>query len=211
MSLELTFALGAIVVRVLQVMAGALFCWLGFKLFALVPGADSGAEMSFSNQMKMNFTKVGPGVFFSVFGAVILIHGISNPPTLSIREGSDVAPASGSGSASQAATASPARAERTVVVAGSGQNSGDDLARQTLRNDVIQHIRFINRIDAFLRADLKAFERNDLAVQSREIKLKLMGLAWGPAWGDQPTFESWARDNSSGTPNQEARAFYSSK
>jgi hypothetical protein len=205
MSLEFTFALGAIVLRLLQVLAGALFCWLGYRLFALVPTQESGAEITVADQLKANFSRVGPGVFFSIFGAAILIHGIGHPPTFSLKEGMSLAPSPGG----IQGTAAPG--ERSVVIAGSGESVGDNLVRQTARNEVLQHIRFINRMDALVRTDLRPSDRSDLAVHEREIKLKLMRSVWEAAWGDPASFEGWARDNGSGPPNDQAKMFYASK
>ena len=166
--------------------------------------------MSFSDQVKVNLSKVGPGVFFSIFGAAILVHGISHPPTFSLREGPLPVGAPGSPGMSPVASGS-APQERAVMIAGSRQEVDSQLAQQTTRNEVIQHLRLMNRLEALARTDLTAADRNDLAIHGREIKLKLMRSVWDSRLGDAAQFEAWARDHGSGAPNSAARDFFNSK
>ena len=65
--------------RLLIVAAGAAAMWMGWRLFlSLGEQASQEAEFSYKDLL-IKFQRVGPGAFFALFGAAIIIVSISNP------------------------------------------------------------------------------------------------------------------------------------
>lgn len=179
--------------------AGVLFCWFGYRLFAQTSSHGS-AEISLKDAIKINFQHVGPGVFFSLFGTAILVYGILNPPVLDQRTVESYSKMSGGPKAGATTTS-----DSSVTIAGL-KTDAIVLNDRAHLLQVQQQIGFINRIDG--AGKVNADDRVDLSRYTRDIKLGLMQSVWSESWGDRVAFEKWARDSSSGTPNEDARQFF---
>lgn len=64
---------GRILERALIASGGILALWLGFRLFALSSSERSSAELS-GHGFAFKAERIGPGVFFALFGAVLLSY-----------------------------------------------------------------------------------------------------------------------------------------
>jgi hypothetical protein len=199
MDVTMVFALGVIVLRFGLLVAGVLFCWFGYRLFAQTSSHGS-AEFSLKETIKINFQHVGPGVFFSLFGTAILVYGILNPPVLDQRTVESYSKMSGEANAG-AATSS----DSSVTIAGL-KTDGQILNDRARVLQVQQQIGFINRIDD--AGKVHADDQVDLSRHTRDIKLALMQSIWSESWGDRVAFEKWTRDTASGTPNEDARQLF---
>jgi hypothetical protein len=195
MEVTMVFALGVLAVRVGMLVAGILFCWLGYRLFAQT-NSHSGAEISVKDTLKLNLYHVGPGVFFSLFGAAILVYSIHKAPALDVR-GPDV---SVSGTPQSTSTAT-----RSITIAGVQSDSQilDDNARLL---QIQEQIAFINRLAA--SGAVPSNDQVDLARLTRDIKLSLMRSLWSVSWGDYAEFEAWTLDPASRAPNAVARKIF---
>jgi hypothetical protein len=197
MEVTMVFALGVLAVRVGMLVSGVLFCWFGYRLFAQATTVGH-AEISVKDLLKLNLHHVGPGVFFSLFGAAILVYGIHKAPTLETHDQVPGTPTA-TGITEQTAT-------RDIFIAGmksEGARSLDDKARQL---QIREQIAFTNRVAE--AGTLSAGDQVDLARLTRDIKLSLMQMSWNASWGDYAEFEAWALDPSSRTPNAAARAVF---
>ena len=204
-SLEMVFAVGVLLMRLLQIGAGVLLCVLGYRLFARVPTADSGADISVATQFKLNFTKIGPGVFFALFGAAVLVQALANPLRLERQAAAvpPVAPTASAASSAQAATSG----ERLMIT---GATSAAvvvvtpplDEAALTL------HLRFANGLPDLLKPGLPMDRRVQFENAQRELKLALMRAGWQPAWGDRAPFEAWVLDRRAPAPSPVASALW---
>jgi len=196
MELKMVFVLGVLLLRLGVLVAGVLFCWFGYRLFALTK-AQGSADISIKDMIKVNLQHVGPGVFFSLFGAAILVFSLYKPPVLASQ---DIALMQGAGAQDTASTV-----QSTLTIAGvrPGANILDDRA---LMNQVREQMGFLNRLEA--GGKVHPGDQVDTARLVRETKLTLMRAVWNEAWGDQAAFASWARNQSSDTPNSAARDFY---
>lgn len=63
--------------RILIVSVAALCIFLGYKLFKVVPSQHDGEGKFTLGDLSMSLAKVGPGVFFSMFGAFVLYQSMS--------------------------------------------------------------------------------------------------------------------------------------
>ncbi len=197
MEVTMVFALGVLAVRVGMLVSGVLFCWFGYRLFAQTTTVGH-AEISVKDLLKLNLHHVGPGVFFSLFGAAILVYSIHKAPMLEIHDQVPGAP-SATPAAEQATT-------RNTFIAGirpEDTRALDDKARQL---QIREQIAFTNRLAE--TGTLSDSDQVDLARLTRDIKLSLMQMTWKASWGDYAEFEAWALDPGSRTPNAAARAVY---
>lgn len=59
--------------RLLVVLAGALAIYLGCRLFIDMPNAERGSgKANLPGGISIFLSRVGPGVFFSLFGAIVI-------------------------------------------------------------------------------------------------------------------------------------------
>ena len=79
--MENIFAWGRVVERIVIALSGALSITLGWHLFKIGVLSEQIAELSRAGTT-IKLQKVGPGVFFSLFGASILIYGLISPLVL---------------------------------------------------------------------------------------------------------------------------------
>ena len=63
--------------RILVVAIGGLAIYLGYRLFLKVPEShDSEGRIKLPWNITLLFSRVGPGVFFAVFGAAIVTYAL---------------------------------------------------------------------------------------------------------------------------------------
>jgi hypothetical protein len=194
MALDVLFGVGLLVTRFLLILAGVLLCFLGYRLFQQVPTSTGHAEVSLSEHLKFNLSKVGPGVFFALFGAAILIQALANPVKLERELG--------------AGGALPTR-ER-VVMAGQREVTSPDAPALTAE-ELQRQMRFMNGMTGLLRDNLPMERRVTFENDLREAKLALVAAGWDKRWGDFPGFASWARGQSSSEPNPGAKAIWEAR
>src|SRR5207245_1619184 len=63
-----------VIERVLAVIIGGLSIYLGYRLFIKLPEQkDSEGKVVLPGDISIFFSRVGPGVFFSLFGAAVVV------------------------------------------------------------------------------------------------------------------------------------------
>jgi hypothetical protein len=73
--------------RILIAIIGGISIWLGDRLFSITTRSSSSAELD-GKAFKLRLHDVAPGVFFCLFGVLLLGYLVVNPPTIS--EAADV-------------------------------------------------------------------------------------------------------------------------
>lgn len=68
--------------RLLIVVTGTMSMYCGYRLFAVVSG-QAGELAAKAGDWQLRLVRVGPGVFFALFGAAIVIHAMSQAPSVS--------------------------------------------------------------------------------------------------------------------------------
>lgn len=192
--MDLMFAVGVLIIRFVQILAGVLLCVLGYRLFQQVPISDGTAEVSLTNHLKFNLSKVGPGVFFALFGTAIVIQAIISPPRLE-RESSPMA------------SKTMATQERVLIA---GQRDATVAQGAILTDEQLRpQLRFLNGLAGLLRENISIEQRVKFENDQREAKLALMAGAWDSRhWGDFTNFAAWARGDPTITPNPAAKTFW---
>jgi hypothetical protein len=141
--------------------------------------------------MSVTFSRVGPGVFFTVFGAAVLLASYLHPITVEPQGQSPTAtgiePKSG-----KFEGASPTRNEQ-----------------EPSRNFVVAAT--IRSLNGMVSTSRPENEKDTI----RNAKLVLMDLAWDSSWGDAAVFKEAVMsgrspsDSSLSQPTRNALAFYS--
>ena len=156
---------------------GGLAIWLGYLLFRHLPQrTDSEGKFRLPGGISIYISRVGPGVFFALFGSATV--GLSFHYPLVVTE--------------------PASGWQISYFSSTGSSQEDD-ALPMARLRVRSQIGFVHAIPDALRSDLSDEERSAIARSLRETKLELIRCVWAD-WGDWDAFADWARRGASGPP-----------
>lgn len=167
--------------RLIAVVVGGMAIYLGFRLFLAVPGAGSEgeAELAFAKDKRLVFTRIGPGVFFALFGAAIVLGSYYFGVSVTEENGRYA----GFGQVAVEATPPP---------------PAPVTADRALAADAL----------AFLTERQRAAEGDEDAAwrirSYREAKLAILLPFWPDAWGDPREFRFWLRDPPADRPNRPA-------
>lgn len=185
--------------RLLVVLAGALAIYLGYRLFIDMPNAERGSgKVNLPGGISIFLSRVGPGVFFSLFGAIVIAlsfhYGISF---------SDVA------QRQQVAVAdSGVQSELTWSgVAPQGAPADPAAIAPYERSRVLAIVASLNRVETSLPTEMKATDRVNLIYALRDARVRLLVSVWDAgAWGDVAAFRKWIEDNEPNPPPQAVAA-----
>jgi hypothetical protein len=75
--------------RMLLVLVGALAIYLGYSLFLRMPNAAKGAQdgegkIELPGGISIFLTRVGPGIFFALFGILVIGYSVTRPVNLDL-------------------------------------------------------------------------------------------------------------------------------
>jgi hypothetical protein len=184
--------------RILGVLIGGVLIYFGYRLFlglAGKRGRDHGAgEFSFAGN-KIKLSRVGPGVFFALFGAGLIVFSLVKPVSLTV---SPRAVKNTSGPKPGVIAAS----EYKFVGAVSIPETDEDRAR--MRAETQQDIVALNR--ALDGAQATGRPNLDRAVS--RAKLALMEPLWAEDWGEPGEFRDWLDKGGSPPANSQAAVDY---
>ena len=86
--------------RMLLVLVGALAIYLGYSLFLRMPNAAKGKQdgegkIELPGGVSIFLTRVGPGIFFALFGIAVIGYSVTRPVSLDFPPPTTVASAAG--------------------------------------------------------------------------------------------------------------------
>jgi hypothetical protein len=185
MDLMLIAALMRALERLLAIGSGLLSIYLGFRLFLALPEVEPGAgRLKLPGGISIYLTRVGPGVFFSLFGSLIIALSFYFGVTASETQGVPLE--------SQLA-GQPVGTQRSFTGAAAESAGADPQSHQVERATVERMIRDLNRLPALMPDNLAPRDR-DLVQTLDHSKVGLMREVWDvEAWGDYGAFERWWR------------------
>jgi hypothetical protein len=185
MDLILIAAMMRALERLLAIGSGLLSIYLGFRLFLALPEVEPGAgRIKLPGGISIYLTRVGPGVFFSLFGSLIIALSFYFGVTASESQGVPL---------ESQLTGQPVGTQRSFTGAAAEGAGTDPQSRQVERATVERMIRDLNRVPALMRDDLAPRDR-DLVQTLDQTKVRLMRAAWdAEIWGDYGAFERWWR------------------
>jgi len=169
--------------RISAVLIGGMTIYLGYRLFLAVPeDRDSAGKLVLPWNIAIVMTKVGPGVFFSLFGVAAVGLALIKPLEISSQGPAHLEDSGSRTSVRYAGSAAPADRDK--------RERADE--RAMLRPE----INVLNTIPQLLRADVGEDDRDDIVRGLRNTKLKLMKPVWGTpdeGFGDFSEFERWVK------------------
>lgn len=184
--------------RILATLLGGFFSWLGYRLFLDVTSKqNSSGEFKLPSGVGVHLTRVGPGVFFALFGAVIVCYSFYSRVTIDRSETRSGKPhfSMVADSERQPGGHPPSSAgEEKVRKTFTGLAGQDQAAQQELlfrRNEYGEYIAFLNRLNTNLEARGEASELRDYKRMLPQIKLAVVENVWGKDWGSFTAFQDW--------------------
>jgi len=190
---SLTILVGAFQ-RILGILIGGMLVYFGYRLFLSLPGKrgrDGGSgEFSLGRGSKVKLSKVGPGVFFAIFGAGLIAYSFAKPMKVNIPATAPTA--SNAASTSKAGATTVAAAGFSYIGAVSAPETEEDRAR--MRIETQEDIIVLNR--ALDRENVS--ERPKLERTVVKAKVALMEPLWAEDWGELKDFRDWLAKG--GTP-----------
>jgi hypothetical protein len=164
--------------RLLAVIVGGMAVFLGYRMFLKIPESrDSQGKITLPWNITVVLSRVGPGVFFGLFGAGIVALSLYNGLKINEHNGGGEVRQVNWGAAPTPAGETAARAD----------------ARALLRRDIA----VLNNVTNSLRSDLPEYERTPIELAIPRIKFELMKPAWGEpnaGWGTPSEFETWLKN-----------------
>lgn len=186
--------------RLLVVLAGALAIYLGYRLFIDMPNAERGSgKVNLPGGISIFLSRVGPGVFFSLFGAAVI--GLSFQFGITFSDSQQAA--------QLIAASEAARTERSWSgVAPQSATPQDAAAVAPYERDrVVAVVAALNRVELALPAEMKPTDKVNLKYALRDARVRLLVSVWdGAAWGDVAAFQDWVSENEPNPPPQSIAA-----
>ena len=168
--------------RVMLVLVGALAVYLGYSLFRHMPTVNrSEGKLELPGGVSIFLSRIGPGVFFAVFGCAIIGYSVTRPVSISL----------------------PTFEGQTIEFSSIGQGSAPPSSAQPATLAGLEPEVAVARLNGFLaeaRQNLSRPQANELEQAVRAAKYALMLSRWKAAWGDRAIFENWALSNGDRDP-----------
>ncbi len=191
---DLTIVLMRMLERILAVGIGGLTIYFGYRLFLLLPTQTTSDGKIELPGYSVVLSKVGPGVFFLAFGALVLYQSFSSMVSVGPNFAGAVI------DMTQSKGDSPGDSELSSLPA--HYVSPQELARLQLN---LQVLNCANRV---LNANEGIIPRDEIERSVRDAKLALMRDVWmTERWGDQSDFNHWV-NRLEGSANEEALELY---
>jgi len=170
--------------RILLVLVGALAIYLGYSFFLRMPNAvrgkhDGEGKIELPGGVSIFLTRVGPGIFFALFGIAVIGYSVTRPVNLDFPAGTTVASAGGL-HFSGIAQSEPAKILTQAVIGGPEPDA------------VVPRL---NGIFKKMQSQMNAVEAEELAQIIRAAKIAVILGRWKPEWGDRVVFERWVREH----------------
>jgi hypothetical protein len=187
--------------RLLIVIAGGLSIVLGYRMFLAIPraGADQGeGKIELPGGISVYVTRVGPGVFFALFGALILGLGLQHGLKLEQRSEQRQATAATVSGEAPAVVAVTEKRYSSLAAAGASAQQ-----REAERTGALDTVAQLGRLAGALEAPaakLTPQQRLDFGLALSDARMRLLASVWDERWGAYTEFVRWAQGGESGAP-----------
>jgi len=174
--------------RLLGLLAGGLCVILGYQLFIRLPEkADSSGKVLLPGGVSIWLSRVGPGIFFALFGVAIIAYSFASTVRISEQMAAPVQ-AAATGAAQTALATS--RREISAMSDRSAQH-----ASREEREEQLTYLRLalanLNAAIDRLQRDTQPPERERLVAGLQGAKMLLLRGNWDVPWGDPARFQAW--------------------
>jgi hypothetical protein len=174
--------------RLLGLLAGGLCVVLGYRLFIMLPEkADSSGKVILPGGVSIWLSRVGPGIFFALFGVAIIGYSFASTVRISEQTATPVVQATSTGAAT---TLTSSRREISAM----SDRSGQATTREE-REEQLAYLRLtlanLNAAIDRLQRDTQPPERERLVAGLQGAKMLLLRGHWDAPWGDPARFQAW--------------------
>jgi hypothetical protein len=171
--------------RLLGLLAGGLCVVLGYRLFIMLPEkADSSGKVILPGGISIWLSRVGPGIFFALFGAAIIGYSFASTVRVSEQTAAPV----------QASESPTTLASSRREISAMSDRSGPRASREE-REEQLTYLRLalsnLNAAIDRLQRDTQPPERERLVAGLQGAKMLLLRGSWDTPWGDPARFQSW--------------------
>lgn len=185
--------------RLLGLIIGGVTIYLGYRLFMSLPHRSSDSEGKFElpGGISIYISRVGPGVFFALFGAAVVSLSFVNALTYKAEAGTKP-------TQSAMATGSLKTSDFSYV-SGNTKSSPIHLSRDA----VVRDVRTLRKLEMHLegstdgRIVLAAPDADALLIALPRVKRMMLRGVWDPQWGNYDSFSQWVRDGMTGSAPQD--------
>jgi len=181
--------------RIIAVLIGGGTIYLGYRLFLNVPEQkNSEGKLVLPKGISVYLSRVGPGVFFALFGAAVLslsfYFQLKKPGIATLAR-------------------APIGIEESIGLSyiAATQGIADKQTLESARAEVRKKIRTLNQLVTRFREETESGKvqieegtRADLLIALPDIKLALIFTVWTDEWGDFRLFANWINKGASGSP-----------
>lgn len=182
--------------RLIGMLIGGLSIYLGYRLFLKIPDQREGEGRINFKDLSIIMSRIGPGVFFALFGASVV--GMSIYKGVIVESSGDrfvgstmaTAPKADAGITANA----PAHPTERFSGMGASTTQADANKRADVRALLKRDIATLNTLLAKLHPDLPVQDRSPVEFAIPRIKFALMKAYWPEneaGWGDPERFEAW--------------------
>jgi hypothetical protein len=177
-------------------LVGALSIYLGYSLFRHIPSTAKGAglgegKIELPGGVSIFLTRIGPGVFFALFGIAVIGYSVTRPVNLDV-------PLAPNTVASTTAASTPALHYSGMTEADPVRNSALSAAVTGLPPDDV--VARLNGLYQNSQRQMNTVEAEALARLIRAAKFYVILGNWQPQWGDRAVFERWVREHGNEDP-----------
>lgn len=171
--------------RLLGLLSGALCVVLGYRLFINLPEkTDSAGKVVLPGGVSIWLSRVGPGLFFALFGAAIVAYSFTSAVKVTNEQSAPSARASSD-------TPGEALATRRQEIAAMSPRAAQAAAGEKALIELRGALADLNATIDKLTRDAAPPERDRLIAGLQNAKVLLLRGAWQPTWGDPARFQSW--------------------
>ena len=170
--------------HIIAILVGLTSVYLGYRLFLELPRRREGeAKLDLPGSVSILLSRIGPGIFFALFGLGMIIYSIMKPIEIT-----DIA--------EQVASAeSVTTVKRSRTLTGLGQQNPSSPQLQAFAAvDRATVISRLNRISDAVAQSQQGPALVDTTIAGREAKLALMREVWKPEWGEYTVFHLWVTE-----------------
>lgn len=180
--------------RIIDVVIGGVSIYLGYSLFIHLPDLkDSKGEFTMPGKVSVYLSRIGPGVFFALFGTTVVLLSLYSPIVVT-PEGRLAMPVQ---DPPVTDTIGQPAVSFSGVTEGSTQYQSFDELRVAMQRDVMLLNQMVSDLDTGLSDD----EKRDFRLAQPRIKLAMLESIWDEqVWGDRVLFREWVENGAADAP-----------
>jgi hypothetical protein len=182
--------------RLFVVCSGMLSIWLGYRLFLAMPTAARGdGEIKLPGGISIFLSRVGPGVFFALFGAMVVAFALHEAVKINTSTPVEDAVAGGTPTKSTAGE----KFEYSGVASASSSGEERVSERMNAVATVGQLARLSDALDAPSGRGVE--HRSDARIALGEARVRLLAGVWDDReWGPFAAFHLWWESGEASPP-----------